>query len=85
MTTGIEALTQAMQEWANAIRGDWSDVDGRSVRVEIEEWISALNGGPESERTIERWRDSMGVCPKGEGHWLHHCEWIHADAAGVSR
>ena len=74
----MSALTQAMQEWANAIRGDWSEVDGRSVLGEVEEWIAALEGAePCASRTIEQWRTSMGVCPDGGGHWggsWGHCE-----------
>lgn len=79
MKQGTEApLTMAMQEWADAIRGDWSDVDGRSVRAQVEEWIAAIEGAaPYAEWTIEQWRTSMGVCPDGGGHWegrWGHCE-----------
>ncbi|GAA1788137.1 hypothetical protein [Agromyces lapidis] len=63
----MSALTEAMQEYANAIRGDWSDFDGRSERDVIEDWIGEIDNP--SDKTLEQWRDQLGLCPDGNGHW----------------
>jgi hypothetical protein len=64
-----------MQEYANAIRGDWSDFDGRSERSVIEGWIAEI----ENPRgvTLEQWRNLLGLCPDGNGHWGG--AWGHCD------
>ena len=63
----MSALTEAMQEYARAIRGDWSNFDGRFERDVIESWISEIN--EPSDRTLSEWRDELGLCPDGNGHW----------------
>lgn len=63
----MSALTQVMQEYASAIRGDWSDFDGRSERDVIESWIEEINNP--SGTDLPRWRDRLGLCPDGNGHW----------------
>ena len=78
--TAETPVIRAMREWASAIRGDWSYIDGRSVKAEVEGWVSVLTG-EEPDRTIERWRDSLGLCPQGGGHWTEHC----CEARGCER
>lgn len=73
----MSALAQAISEYGSAIRGDWSDLDGRSVQCQMAEFSSAASGGPEADWDIDQWRASMGVCPDGGGHWTGswgHCE-----------
>lgn len=72
-----EALEQAMIEYAQAIRGDWSDFDGRSERDVIESWVGEIRD-PDPSHTIEWWRDQLGLCPDGNGHWGGR--WGHCDA-----
>lgn len=60
-------LTQAMREYAQAIRGDWSDFDGRSERDVIEGWAAEIDNP--TGKTLEQWRNELGVCPDGNGHW----------------
>jgi hypothetical protein len=61
------SLTQAMREYAQAIRGDWSNFDGRSARNVIEGWAAEIDN-PTGE-TLEQWRNRLGICPDGNGHW----------------
>lgn len=78
-------LTQAMKEYAQAIRGDWSAFDGRSERDVIESWISEIE--KPTGKTLDEWRQNLGVCLDGNGHWSGvrwgHCsescpkEWAH--------
>jgi hypothetical protein len=64
-----EVIAQALREYGNAIRGDWSELDGRSVKSQLEEFASALNGDANSNEDINWWRMSAGICPDGGGHW----------------
>lgn len=73
----FEALAQAMSEYAQAIRGDWSDFDGRSERNVIESWVDEIHvlesriktENAPTPMTIKQWRDQLGICPDGNGHW----------------
>ena len=69
-----ENIAAALNEYGQAMRGDWSQVDGRSVRDQMEEFSSAVEGGEESAWTMQQWRQSLGVCPDGGGHWNYYCE-----------
>lgn len=62
-----ETLQKAMLEYAEAIRGDWSDFDGRSERNVIESWVDEMRNP--THTTIDEWRDRLGICPDGNGHW----------------
>lgn len=63
----MSALSDAMKEYAEAIRGDWSDFDGRSERGVIWSWVEYLD--KPDEKPIEAWRAELGLCPDGNGHW----------------
>lgn len=71
------ALEQAMLEYAQAIRGDWSEFDGRSERDVIEMWVSEIRNP--SDTTLEQWRDRLGICPDGNGHWAGFGWYGHCD------
>lgn len=70
----MTALTEAMAEYAQAIRGDWSMFDGRSERDVIESWVSEIESP--TETTLAEWRDRLGICPDGNGHWAG-IKWGH--------
>jgi hypothetical protein len=64
-----------MREYASAIRGDWSNFDGRSERDVIEEWAAEIET-PNPDHTLPWWRNQLGLCPDGNGHWAGswgHC------------
>lgn len=70
----MSAVTEAMLEWALAIRGDWSDIDGRSVKAVIEDWVQAIDcREPQASWTLAQHRADLGLCPEGGGHWTEHC------------
>lgn len=64
----LDILAQAMREYASAIRGDWSDFDGRSERDIIEGWVAEIQS-EHPAKTLSQWRDELGICPDGKGHW----------------
>ena len=67
----MSALTQAMREYADAMRRDWSGFDGRSEKLIILGWVEEIENP--SERTLEEWRVELGICLDGNGHWVDHC------------
>lgn len=69
-----EVVLQAMTEYAQAVRGDWSDFDGRSNKAVLEEFVDELR---EPRRGIEQWRAWLNVCTAGGGHWCGH--WGYCD------
>ena len=76
--SGTTAAVKALREWASAIRGDWGDIDGRSVEMELNSIADGIEGhGLAADLSIEKWREDLGLCPSGEGHWTRHCE-LHA-------
>lgn len=64
---------QALREWASAVRGDWGDIDGRGVKADLLSIADAIEGKGR-DWPIERWREDLGLCPSGEGHWTRHCQ-----------
>lgn len=63
-----EKIATVLREYGQAIRGDWSMLDGRCVRDQLDRfagWIWA----PQDAPSIEEMRDWMGVCPFGGAHW----------------
>lgn len=66
---------QALREYAQALRGDWSDFDGRSNEAALEEFADAIEGkGRAADWTIEQWREYNGICPTQGTHWTRHCD-----------
>ena len=70
-----EVVLQAMTEYAQAVRGNWSDFDGRGNRAIMEDFVAELR---DPEMTIEEWRNHLGICTAGGGHWCGY--WGHCDA-----
>ena len=73
----MSALTQAMTEYGQAIRGDWSNFDGRSERAVIESWVREIET-PDPSHGIEWWRRELGICMTGGSHWCGR--WGYCDA-----
>ena len=70
----MSEAVKALREYAQAIRGDWGDIDGRSMRGELLAFADAIEGHGHHDWSIERWRSDLGICPSGEGHWTRHCQ-----------
>ena len=69
-------LSDVICEYGQAFRSNWSDVDGRGVRSDMEEISSYVDGGRLvlSEDEAKKLRNSLGICPKGKGHWSEDCD-----------
>lgn len=68
---GKFAVMQALTEYGQAMRGDWSGIDGRAVRSDMDLLASSLRG--EDTESIESLRNAIGLCPQGNGHWVEWC------------
>lgn len=76
---------QALREYVQCLRGDWSDFDGRSNKAALEEFADAIEGnGRAAKWTVEQWRQDSGICPTTGAHWTRHCRpsYCGNDAAG---
>lgn len=68
---GKFAVMQALTEYGQAMRGDWSGIDGRAVRSDMDLLASSLRG--EDTESIESLRNALGLCPQGNMHWAEWC------------
>ena len=62
------ALLQAMLEYGQAIRGDWSDFDGRIEQDVITGWVEEMRN-PNPAHGLHWHRRDLGICEAGGGHW----------------
>lgn len=63
-----DQVLQVMLEYGQAIRGDWSYFDGRTMQGIIETWVEYLDG-LETIPDIGIMRDRLNLCLAGGGHW----------------
>lgn len=69
----VMAVARALREYGAAIRGDWSLLDGRSVRSDLDSLALGLEE-PSIDQDTPYWRERLGICGDGHGHWHEHCE-----------
>ena len=67
----VEIVGKVLHEWAEAIRADWGNIDGRSCRQELFSLEDALF--IEEPLVIEDVRYWAGICPEGKEHWSWFC------------
>lgn len=63
--------TDVLREYAQAIRGSWIHIDGRTVKADLE-WIAdQIEGNLHEldEKERRELRICSGICPRGEGCW----------------
>lgn len=72
--SAAETVAQALVEYGAALRGDWSEFDGRTARAVLDDLAAELRGTREAH-TLEFHRQDIGLCPDGNGHWTEHCKW----------
>lgn len=67
-----EEVATCLDEYGEAIRGDWGSIDGRSERAALQQLAEAIR---EPDRfTPEAMRRILDICPYGCGHWTDHCD-----------
>lgn len=61
------AVADVIRQYGHAMRGDWSEVDGRTVRDDMEEIASWIENDSYPGDAMAR--QVLGVCGMGDGHW----------------
>ena len=66
MSDRSEHAADILDKWADAIRGDWGSIDGRSCRLQLNEISTFLRGEQEGLALVD-----VGVCDRGKygAHW----------------
>ena len=62
--------TDVMREYGHAFRMDWSGIDGRGVKIDLETLADHVVSKPMSDAEIRSLRLTVGLCPKGDGCWI---------------
>ncbi len=76
MTAAVEAALDALTALGSAIRGDWSEFDGRTLRDQIGSWrglYERADRGELSTTEAHDWLRAWGVCPVDQC-WREHCD-----------
>ena len=67
-----------LREYAECLRGDWGDIDGRAEKQTINRLADLISAaGPAYALPLDAamWiREGCGMCPAGGGHWTHFCD-----------
>lgn len=62
-----------LRELGAAYRGSWRDMDGRTLRDQLD-WIADSLDINASPINIDEYREANDLCPKGYGHWTEFCD-----------
>lgn len=76
MTDPITAA-DLLDEYAQALRGSWGGIDGRSERAALNCLSSAIRehgNAPLTDAQVARLREDLGVCLHGGSHWTDYCD-----------
>lgn len=65
-----------LDEYAQALRGSWGGIDGRSEQSSrsLSAAIREHGNAPLTDAQVARLREDLGVCPQGESHWTEYCD-----------
>ena len=82
MTPAEPNAVRVLREYANALRGDWGSIDGRSEKMSLNAIADAIVSN--EPHTMESLRNAAGVCPAGGGHGTDYCAPGYCPSAEVS-
>lgn len=63
--------TTIMNEYFEALRGSWGDIDGRSEKAS---WIAFRDRVDANGTDLYALRAILDLCPLGLGHWMEFCD-----------
>ena len=66
-----EPVADALGMLGSAYRGDWSDVDGRTLRDQLGELAVHLTSDEPFDAAL--WAANNNVCPEARS-WVEHCD-----------
>lgn len=65
----LEEVASVLNEYGEAIRGDWGSIDERPT---INTFAEAMLHPDKC--SVERLRLAADICPHGHGHWTQYCD-----------
>lgn len=71
----VHDVADVIEEYGQAIRGDWSELDGRTVRNHLE-FLAMRVRDPRG--TVADMRQVVGICHRGNGHWTEFCHYEYS-------
>lgn len=82
MPTPSNNLSDIIREYGKAFRWNWSDIDGRGVKMDMEVIASYVEAGKAvlSDDEAKSLRIGLGLCPNGCGYWEDDCEELNCDS-----
>lgn len=72
----MKKLSEILNEYGQAIRGDWGSIDGRVVKRDLGVIADIMRNYGDKDLPKEQalmLREGLGICLSGEGHWQEHC------------
>lgn len=69
-------VSTLLMEYGLAFGSDWSSVDGRWVRDDMDDLgilVEKYGSGPLTPKDAEKGRADLDLCPHGLGHWTEWC------------
>lgn len=70
MEQNIKNAKICLDQYGSAMRGDWSEADGRSIRDALDDISRVLDG----KLNTTEFRCRNDLCPDGDGHWTQYCD-----------
>lgn len=67
-----ELIQAALREYASALRGDWSNIDGRSEKHALN-CLADLMDPQFAKPSLAQLREILDLCPDGQGHRTERC------------
>lgn len=72
----VDDVADVIEEYGEAIRGGWSELDGRTVRNHLEFLAEQVR---DPLFTVADLRQTVGICLRGNGHWTEYCDSYYSD------
>lgn len=75
----MTTVPDLLEEYAEALRGDWGGIDGRTEQYKLDRLAKAMRehgNNPLTDAEVSMLRNYIDVCPNGDGHWLEYCEFF---------
>lgn len=64
---------EILREYSKASRHAW---DAQNSKYQLDTLANEIEHSDDvSEQDAREIRDSIGICPDGEGHWVSECDW----------
>ena len=73
----MTTVADLLDEYGEALRGDWGSIDGRSERDSLQNLAQEFReqgNEPLSDADVAHIRGYLDICLQGWGHWSFYCD-----------